>query len=109
MNTLVLEYKVVTLPYFLDNMQNYELFPILNNLHLSVKSDYEMARLIMYSNVAPWAKGGLKPKDVISFPWDDDEGKKNLPPVKEQHLTQEDVDRMFANANKLQSRVARIS
>ena len=107
MNTLVLEYKVVTLSYFLDNMQNYELFPILNNLHLSVKSDYEMARLIMYSNVAPWSKGGLKPKDVISFPWDDD-GKKKLPPVKQENLTQKDVDRMFANANKLQIRVAKI-
>jgi hypothetical protein len=39
---------------------------------------WEQTRMIVHSTIAPHSKKKLKPKEVLSFPWDNDEkAKKN--------------------------------
>lgn len=73
MSLVTIEYKLVSVQYFLDEMQWYELRILMDNLNVSVKNDWTIAREIMWSNLKPWTKGKLKPDKIMTFPW---EGKK---------------------------------
>ena len=99
MSLLCLEYKVCSIPYFMDNMRYYELKPILKNLNVSVKNDWEIARQISYIIAQSQSTKKIKPSDIMQFPWD--EGYKNRP-KKDVKLTKEMRDRMIMEmeANK---------
>ena len=77
MSLLCLEYKVCSIHYFMDNMRYYELKPILKNLNVSVKNDWEIARQISYIIAQSQSTKKIKPSDIMQFPRD--EGYKNRP------------------------------
>jgi hypothetical protein len=96
MTIICLEYKAVTVDYFLDKMQFYELDILLENLNYCVRSDWEMTRNIMWSNLAPMSKKRIKPKDVLELPFDTPKQVK-LP---KQEVTQATVEKAMALAQK---------
>lgn len=69
MTILTVEYKLVSVEYFLDRMQWFELQILMDNLNVSVKNDWLIARDIMWASLRPWSKN-LKPGDVRKFPWE---------------------------------------
>ena len=99
MSLLCLEYKVCSISYFMDDMKFYELSPILKNLNVSVKNDWEIARQISYIIAQTQSTKKIKPSDIMLFPWD--EGYKNRP-KKDVKITKEMRDRMIREmeANK---------
>lgn len=100
MSLLCLEYKIVPYPYFMDDMKFYELSPILKNLNVSVKNDWEIARQISYIIAQTQSTKKIKPSDIMQFPWD--EGYKNRPKKKDVKITKEMRERMIREmeANK---------
>lgn len=96
MTLLCLEYKAVSVEYFLDKMQFYELDALLDNLNYCVRNEWETARSIMWASISPYSKKKLKPKDIMEFPWEKPK-KLQLP---KQEVTQEVVDKAFALAEK---------
>ena len=99
MSLLCLEYKIVSIQYFMDDMKFYELSPILKNLNVSVKNDWEIARQISYIIAQSQSTKKIKPSDIMLFPWD--KGYKNRP-KKDVKITKEMRDRMIKEleANK---------
>ena len=99
MSLLCLEYKVCSISYFMEDMKYYELKPILKNLNVSVKNDWEIARQISYIIAQSQSTKKIKPSDIMHFPWD--EGYKNRP-KKDVKITKEMRDRMIKEmeANK---------
>lgn len=100
MSLLCLEYKVCSIPYFMDNMRYYELKPILKNLNLSVKNHWEIARQICYAVVQSQSSKKIKPSDIMQFPWDKDY--KESPRMQNVKMTKELKDKMIREmeANK---------
>lgn len=100
MSLLCLEYKVCSIHYFLDGMKYYELKPILKNLNVSVKNDWEIARQISYIIAQSQSTKKIKPSDIMHFPWDD--GYKKSPRMQNVKITKEMRDRMIREmeANK---------
>ena len=67
---LTVEYKVVSVEYFMDKMQPYELPILLSKMNLSVKWDLEMTRHLMYIIAQVNSKRKLKLTDIMKFDWD---------------------------------------
>lgn len=68
---LCLEYKVVSVPYFLDEMQSYEVYPLMDHLHFSVRTSWDQTRHLMRCIISPYTKKkNLQLKDIIEMPWD---------------------------------------
>lgn len=88
-----MEYKVISVGYFLDKLQYYELQLLLENANVSVKNDWEITRNMMWSFVQPYSKKKLKPTDIMTLPWD--EGAKHVDTHRE--VTKADVEKMKAN------------
>lgn len=100
MKLLVFEYKVVDYQYFMDEMREYELGDILNNLEASVQDDWEKTRIIAFWAARPHYKR-LKPTDVLTFRWD--EKKDPYDDMLSSYIKLDDNDKkslkdMFANA-----------
>ena len=60
----------VDIKYFLDEMQPYELIPILKESENQYKNDWEQTRVITRAVAQGYAEKALKDTDVIVFPWD---------------------------------------
>lgn len=83
------QFGIVSVEYFLDKMQFYELNIICDSLHLRQKDNWEQARLVAYIIAQVNSKKRLKPTDIIKFGWED---KINKP--QEQTMTLNDVERI---------------
>lgn len=99
MSLLCLEYKVCSISYFMEDMKYYELKPILKNLNVSVKNDWEIARQISYIIAQSQSTKKIKPSDIMQFPWD--KGYNNRP-KKDVKITKEIKEKMIKEmeANK---------
>lgn len=74
----------------MDNMKFYELSPILKNLNVSVKNDWEIARQLSYIIAQTQSTKKIKPSDIMQFPWD-----KGYRPKKDVKVTKEMRDLMI--------------
>lgn len=90
-----MEYKVVTVPYFLDTMRQYELDILLESLQLSVKDSWERTRYICYLFAQCNSKKKLNLSDIIQFEWDNN-AKKEAKTV-----AKEDVERLKEKMNNV--------
>ena len=95
MTLLCLEYKVVSIGYFLDNMRYYEIRPLLDNMDRSVKSDWEQTRLVAYIMAQSNSSKKIKPTDIVSFSWDKKENTE-----KPTQLTAKQREEMIERARK---------
>ena len=64
---LVIEYKVVDLQYFMDEMRSYELQLFQTYAPWAYKHEYEQMRLIMYNNTTLNAKKGTYGRNIYDF------------------------------------------
>ena len=87
----------------MDDMQRWELKPILDNLNLAVKNDWEIARQLMYVQSQTHTTKRMKPADIMQFPWD--EGYKAKPKMADVKMTkalrQKMIDEMERNKQLL--------
>ena len=83
----------------MEDMKYYELKPILKNLNVSVKNDWEIARQISYIIAQSQSTKKIKPSDIMHFPWD--KGYNNRP-KKDVKITKEIKEKMIKEmeANK---------
>lgn len=91
---LVFEYKVVDYHYFMDEMQEYEINNIVENLKYADKNKWESARLIAYVIAKANFKNIKKAQDFLPLPWDETEITTNKKKAKNTNITQEDIDRL---------------
>lgn len=73
-------------------MQLYEVSTIIQNIYLTTKDSWEQARLVAYIIAQANSKKKLKPTDIISFGWEEQEKK---------HITSistEDIERLQEQA-----------
>lgn len=84
----------------MDNIRYYELKPILKNLNVSVKNDWEIARQISYIIAQSQSTKKIKPSDIMQFPWDKDY--KDKPRMQDVKVTKEIKEKMIREmeANK---------
>lgn len=72
---LVVIAKLVTHEYFLDELSDYELQLLGDNLIYSAQTDWEIARLQMFVAMQPYMKKGMgkkTPQDFLPMPFDED-------------------------------------
>ena len=92
---LVFEYKVVDYQYFMDEMQEYEINNIVENLKYADKNKRESARLIAWEIDKANFKNIKKAQDFLPLPWDETTSNttaKKKP--KNTNITQEEIDRL---------------
>lgn len=91
MQVIVFEYRVTTLGYFLDEMQQYEVNSIISNIKYLDRTQKETDRFKLYVDIQSNSKKKIKVEDVMNLPWD-----------KEQFETVEVSDLDFEKAAKEQ-------
>ena len=74
----------------MDEMEEYELKPIIDNLQFADKYEWERVRLIAYCNLQKRTKKKLSPQDIIKFPWEDE--KHNI--ILDKEITNDDINRL---------------
>lgn len=72
LKVLVVEYKLVSLQYFMDEMTEYEIHDLYNMLKYSDLPYWEMTRWLLYAIVQVNSKRKIKVEDVLKLPWDND-------------------------------------
>ena len=93
-----MQYGIVTVPYFLDEMKPYELRIICDSLHLRIKDSWEQARMISYVTAQVNSKKRLRPNDLITFAWESTDQQQAQ--QQETTLTMEDVERIKKEAKE---------
>lgn len=89
LRVLVVQFKLVSLEYFLDQMTEYELYIMYDNLEYSDFNTKEMSRILGYIIAQTQSRKKLKPDEIIQFPWDENYKEKSIHKVD----TEEDIQR----------------
>ena len=99
MRVVVFEFRVVPIEYFLDEMQEYEVSLIVDNLKYLDRNNWEQTRFQVYANAQMNTKKHLKETDIMKLPWDngDVDGEKEIETV--------DVDRLREKSQKIINRL----
>lgn len=92
---LVVQYKLVSLQYFMDEMQEYEVHDMYNALKYADRGQWEMTRWLLYAIIQVNSKKKIKIEDVISFPWDS-----NYAPL-EKEISNDDIKRLKAKSQEI--------
>lgn len=79
--------------YVLDEMQMYELEPLISNLHKKDRNSWEQARMIAYVIAQCNSTKKLKPTDIMQFTWDNDT-------TGETSISNEDIKRLKEKAKQ---------
>lgn len=95
LNIVVLEYKVCSLQYFLDEMTLYELNWILPSIELSNKMNLEQTRFLAYITAQCQSTKKLKITDIMQFSWDEKDKPETQAPI------QNDIERLKKKALKI--------
>lgn len=70
MRTLVFEYRVISLEYFLDNLSQYEANECIKNLIYLDRDFKEIERYQLYVLVNANSKNQLTAQKIMKLPWD---------------------------------------
>lgn len=54
----------------MDTLQEHEIEPIVQNLEYYERGDWERTRFLAYCNIQKSSSKKIKPKDLITFPWE---------------------------------------
>ena len=71
----MLEYKVCSLPYFMDEMETWEARLLCENIPYTDVNGWEQIRTLCYFYTLSHVKKGtkVKPTDILKFAWDEKE------------------------------------
>lgn len=84
--------------YVLDEMEQYEIAPLILNLHKKNKESWEQTRMLGFIIAQTQSTKKIKPEDIIKFPWDNEES----------HITSvsnEDKERLIQKANQIKQKL----
>ena len=96
---LVVQYRLVTIEYFMDKMEEWEIYELYSVLGHSDSQQWEMTRWIMYSIIQSKTKKKIEINSLLKFPWDEGEkDKKN-----NTNISNEDISRL----RKMSKRIAK--
>ena len=90
--TLVIETKLIDYQYFMESLEEWEVYMFYDNLRYCERSAWEMNRIIAYILAQSNSKKRLEITDIMSFPWDEDYSEKNT------EMSNEDRDKLRAKA-----------
>lgn len=90
---------MVSLEYFLDEMQEYEVTLISKNLAYADRTNKELSRMLMYVTAQVNSTKKLKIDDIVKFKWDDEFKNTGT------KLTDEEAEELRVRASELAKRV----
>ena len=79
--------------YVFDEMQFYELQPLVDNAYRRNKEQWEQARMISYITAQCNSTKKLKMTDILTFPWDTEQDETTT------GITNDDIKRLRQKAN----------
>ena len=91
---LCFEFKCCTIPYFFDEMEEYEVQSIVENLEYYERPDWERTRFQTYCNLQKSSTKRISPQDLISFPWDKEDDNTDQINGNSEPLSKEDIQRL---------------
>lgn len=95
---LCFEFKCCTIPYFFDEMEEYEVEPIVQNIPFIEKGDWERTRFIAYCNLQKSSSKRISPQDLITFPWEKENDNTEEINTNSEPLTQSEIERLKEQA-----------
>lgn len=103
MRVVVFEFKVVDLNYFMDEMQEYEVSLILDNLKYLDRNKWEQTRFQVYVTAQMNTRKRLKKTDIMKFPWDNGDADADA----DKEIETVDVERLKEKSQKIIERLNR--
>ncbi len=95
---LCFEFKCCTIPYFFDEMEEYEVQSIIENLEYYERPEWERTRFLAYCNIQKSSTKKIKPTDLITFPWEKEESSTEQINTNSEPLTQSEIERLKEQA-----------
>lgn len=68
-----MQYKLVSVDYFMNEMQDWEASLLLEQIKYADRAAWERCRFLAYVQASTWSKKKLKPGDLIKFAWEKDD------------------------------------
>ena len=99
--TLCVEFKMVSVEYFMEKMEEWEVVEIYNVLKYSNRQLYECSRMIAYFCVMPYMKKKVSMSEFLPLPFDEKEQKK----IESKPLTKAQFERLKERQNNIKSRI----
>ena len=91
------EFKVCSIDYFLDEMQEYEVNTIIENLPYLDRTSWEQHRFQIYSSVQMNSKKKINPTDIMKFAWDNKE--------EETSITSQEIERLRNKSKEISNTI----
>jgi hypothetical protein len=85
--------------YVLDEMEQYEIAPLIKGISKKNKESWEQTRLIAYITAQTQSTKKLKITDIIKFPWDDEKNDVDTA------VSNEDINRLTNKANLIKEKL----
>ena len=92
------EFKVTSIEYFMDTLQEYEVQDIISNLEYYERPEWERTRFQTYCNIQKSSSKRLSPQDLITFPWEKEESSTDQINGNSEPLSKEDIQRLKEQA-----------
>lgn len=89
-NCLCFQFKILTIPYFLDECSEWELNDMIELIPYCDRNSWEQSRMNAYILAQVNSRKKLSPSDIVSFKWEDNN-------ELEEHITtitDEDIERL---------------
>lgn len=99
----MLEYRVVSLDYYLDKMRDYELNLILSNINYIDRASWEQTRLLGYINAQTQSTKRLDFSDICTFPWE-----RETQETETEEETEEQLQALRTRARQLEQHINNI-
>lgn len=97
--TLCFAYKIVSIQYFMDEMQEYEVATVIDNIPYLDINEWEQTRQMIYVYAQSQSRKQLKPSDLLSFKWDANYKEHTT------EISNEDISRLRSQAKKIEQQL----
>jgi hypothetical protein len=81
------------LEYFLDDLQDYELALIIENIPYADRTFWEVGRFIAHANIQKETRKSIKPTSILKLPWDID--------IEKTKISNEEIERLKRQSEQI--------
>lgn len=99
LRTLCFSYKIVSIPYFMDEMQEYEVATYIENIPYMDINEWEQVRHMIYVYAQSQSRKHLTPQDILPFKWDVENQEHNI------EISDNDISRLRSKAKKIEQEI----
>ena len=101
------DYRICSIDYFMDEMQEYEINTIIQNIPYLDRNEKELDRYKLYVSVQANSKKKIKLEEIMSLPWDK-EGKNTGTTISEEEQQQlraraAELSNMISHVNRFEA------